>query len=62
MPIKIFSAPGDHRDDFQNVEKQVNEWSERTQPNIIDLHCCVNQMPEKRDLGGYLLTVVVRYE
>lgn len=62
MALKIFAAPGDHRDDFEQVEKQYNEWAERTQANVTEMQCAVNAMPEKRDSGGYLLTLVVRYE
>ena len=63
MPIKIFSAPGDHRTNFQTVEEQFNEWKESTPPkNIIDIHCMVNDMPPKSNLGDFMLTMVVHYD
>ena len=62
MPIKIFAAPGDHRNDFEAVEKQVNEWIEENTADVRDIRCTVNAMPEKRGLGDFLLTVIVHYE
>lgn len=63
MPIKVFAVPGDHRDDFANVEQQVNEWCEKSQRKVVAMHCSVNEMPEKkRDIGAFMLTVIVHYE
>ncbi len=62
MPIKVFAAPGDHRNDFEAVENQVNEWIEQNKPDVRDIRCTVNAMPEKRDLGDYMLTVIVLYQ
>ncbi len=63
MAIKIFAAPGDHRDDFGSVEAQVNAWAEKTKANVVDMLCSVNEMPEKkRDLGSFMLTLIVHYE
>lgn len=62
MPIKIFAAPGDHRNDFEAVEIQVNEWIKQNKPDVRDIRCTVNAMPEKRNLGDFLLTVIVLYE
>ena len=62
MPIKIFVAPGDHRDDFNQVETQANEWIATHHPKIISTNIAVNEMPGKRDSKGYMLTLVIRYE
>ncbi|MBI4718211.1 MAG: hypothetical protein HY763_10430 [Planctomycetes bacterium] len=62
MPIKIFAAPGDHRDDFKKVEQQVNEWETASRARIVGMELAVNPMPEKRDAGHYLMTLAVRYE
>ncbi len=61
MPIKIFSAPGDHRDDFEAVENQVNEWMEATTPSVVDMHCNVTNRSDLRGTGSFILTVVVHY-
>ena len=62
MPIRIFAAPGDHRDDFKQVEQQVNTWMAETRPRIVSLHPMVNEMSDKRDHGKYMMTLVVHYE
>ena len=62
MPIKIFSAPGDHRDDFAQVETQVNEWEAQAKPHIIAMHCTMHEVHGKRDAGSFVLTMVVHYE
>ena len=62
MPIKIFSAPGDHRDDFVMVETQVNDWISEKNPKILELTPAVNQLQEKRDASAFMLTVVIHYE
>ncbi len=62
MPIKIFAASGDHRDDFKQVEQQVNTWIAETRPRIVSLHPMVNELPGKRDHGAYMMTLVAHYE
>ncbi len=62
MPIKIFSAPGDHRDDFTHVETQFNEWEAEKQPNIVSLHTTADPLPTQRDVGSFMLTLVVYYQ
>ncbi|MHC5109166.1 MAG: hypothetical protein ACYTHJ_04730 [Planctomycetota bacterium] len=62
MPIKIISAPGDHRDDFQHVEAQFNDWESENNPKIIDWNACVESLPTQRDLGSFMLTLVIRYD
>ena len=62
MPIKIFSAPGDHLDDYAHVENQSNEWIEATKPDIKAINTTVNQLPTKRDTGQFMLTLVIHYE
>jgi hypothetical protein len=62
MPIKVFSAPGDHRTDFRAVEDQFNQWQSERQPKIVALHCAVNNTIERKDLGTYILTIVAHYE
>ena len=62
MPVKIFSVPGDHRDDFAVLESQMNDWIAESQPKIINMHCVTNTLPQKRDVGLFVLTVLVHYE
>ena len=63
MPIKIIAAPGDHRNDFEQVEQQANEWIERTQPRIVNMSVAINQMPGvPRESGNFMMTLVVHYE
>jgi hypothetical protein len=62
MPIKVFSAPGDHRDDCRLIENQVNEWMEAAQPTVVDMHCCVSARSERRGVRSFVLTIVVHYE
>jgi len=61
MPIKIFSTPGDHRDDFVHLETQFNEWETETQPTVISMHTTANKLPTQRDVGSFMLTLVVHY-
>lgn len=61
MKIKIFCAPGDHRDGFRQVEDQTNAWLAETKPKVIAMHTDVTSATHKKDLG-YLLTLVVQYE
>ena len=62
MPIKIFSAPGDHRDDFAHVETQANEWIAAERPRIVHTAIAVNEMPGKRESGQFILTLVIHYD
>lgn len=62
MPIKIFAAPGDHRNDFTSVEKQVNAWIAQTDPRVLAIQSMVNAMPAQQTLGDFMLTVVVHFE
>jgi len=62
MPIKIFAAPGDHRDDFQSLERQVNDWIAQSRPRIVDMRTTVNPLAEKRENSGFMMTLVVHYE
>jgi len=62
MPIKIFAAPGDHRDDFGQVETQANEWIAAQHPKIVNTNIAVNDMPGKRESKSYILTLVIHYE
>ena len=62
MPIKIFSAPGDHRDDFKQVEEQVNTWIAESSPRVISVNPTVNNLQQKREHGNYMLTLVVHYD
>lgn len=61
MPIKIFSAPGDFRDDFAKVEEQFNEWEKEAGPKITDIRTTVNTIAG-RENNAYVLTLVVHYE
>jgi len=62
MPIKIFAAPGDHRDDFRQVETQANEWIAAAAPRIVNTNIAVREMPGKRESGQFMLTLVLHYE
>ncbi len=62
MPVKIFAAPGDHRNDFEQIEVQTNEWLERDQPKVISMHMTVNQLPTTRDHGSFMMTLLVHHE
>ncbi len=62
MPIKIFSAPGDHRDDFEQIELQYNAWEAEHKPRVLEIQSCVEKVHTQRDLGSFMLTLVVRYE
>lgn len=61
MQFKILAAPGDHRDDFESLEKQLNEWSRSTDPQIISLQTQVTAMTDAKNIGRYLMTVLVAY-
>ncbi len=62
MPIKIFAAPGDYRDDFAHVEEQANAWIAEKQPKVLGMNASVACLPVKRDSGQFMLTLVVHYE
>ena len=62
MPIKIFAAPGDQRDDFAHVEEQANTWIEQNRPHIISVNTTVNDMPTKREAGAFMMSLVIHYE
>ena len=61
MKIKIFCAPGDHRDDFRQVEDQTNTWLAETKPKVLGMHCDVTPATQRKDLA-YILTLLVQYE
>jgi len=62
MPIKIFSAPGDHRDNFEVVETQINDWIESAKPSVRDMQLDVTPLPERRDSKTFMMTIVLRYD
>ena len=62
MPIKIFAAPGDTRDDFAHIEEQVNRWIDQAHPRIISMNTTVNDMPGKRDTGMFMMSLVILYD
>lgn len=62
MPIKIFSAPGDHRDDFVIVEDQVNAWLHENEARLQDLKMDITPLPQARDNQSYMMTILVRYD
>ena len=62
MPIKIFAAPGDHRDDFESLEQQLNAWIKEADARIVSLHAMVNEVSGKREHGGFMMTVLVHYD
>ena len=61
MRFKVFCAPGDHRDDFEVVESQLNAWSAEENPEVIDVRASVTPMADPQNKGRYLLTVLVTY-
>ena len=61
MQFKIIAAPGDHRDDFEAAEKQLNEWSASANPRIVSVHVQVTTMIDTKNAGRYLMTIVVAY-
>ncbi len=62
MRIKVFCAPGNHRDDFIAVEEQVNSWLASEQPNDVRINAAVNEMGRDAAQGNFMLTIVVQYE
>ena len=62
MPIKIFAAPGDHKNDFESVEEQVNAWIARNAHRVVSIQSHVNAMPSQHRVGDFIMTVVVHYE
>jgi hypothetical protein len=62
MRIKIFSAPGDQRDDFEAVEAQVNEWLTAAAPAVEQMHVNVLPFQDRRDSKQFMMTVLVLYQ
>ncbi|MCO6438116.1 MAG: hypothetical protein J5J06_13565 [Phycisphaerae bacterium] len=62
MPLHVISAPGDHRDDFDQVVGQFNEWERQAKPRILTIKHSVTPLSEARESGKYMLTVVIHYE
>ena len=62
MPIKIFATPGDHRNDFEQIESQANAWIEQNHPKIISMHTTVNKLPTTRETSQFMMTLLVHYD
>jgi|GEM_PF-1812846 len=62
MPIKIFAAPGDHRNDFEQVEKQANEWMTASKPSVRAMDTTVNPMPSARESNHFMMTLTFLYD
>lgn len=62
MPIKVFAAPGDQRNDFEQIEKQANEWMASAKPTIQAMQTTVNQMPSARESNQFMMTLVLLYD
>lgn len=62
MPIKIFAAPGDHRNDFEQVEIQANEWMASAKPNIQAMQTTVNSKPNAKESNFFMMTMVFLYD
>ncbi len=62
MPIKVFSAPGDHRDDFEVVEDQVNAWLHENEARLQDMMMDITPLPQSRDSKSFMMTIVIRYD
>ena len=62
MPIKIFAAPGDHRNDFEQVEMQSNEWMAASNPAVRAMTTTVNQMPSARESNHFMMTLTILYD
>ena len=61
VQFKILAAPGDHRDDFESLQKQLNEWSASANPQIVSVQVQVTGMTDAKNVGRYLMTVLVAY-
>ncbi|MHC4092694.1 MAG: hypothetical protein ACYSVY_20875 [Planctomycetota bacterium] len=61
MRFKIFCVPGDHRDDFEVLENQLNEWAAEAKPKIVNLDSTVTAMTDPKNLGRYIMSVLVAY-
>ena len=62
MPIKVFAEPGHGREEFEAVERQVNEWERASKARIIGVHSTVNDIPATlHDSGSLPRTVIVPY-
>ncbi len=62
MQFKIIAAPGDQRDDFEALESQLNEWSASANPQVISVHTQVTAMNDPKNIGRYVMTVLVTYD
>lgn len=62
MPIKIFAAPGDHRNNFESLEDQVNQWMATKGPKVLSMHSSVTEMKDRKDIGSFMLTMVIHYD
>ena len=62
MKFKIFCVPGDHRDDFSILETQLNDWAAAAQPKIAEMQMNVTPMTDPKNVGRYLMSVLVSYE
>ena len=62
MRFKIFCVPGDHRDDFGVLENQLNDWAEKTKPKIVTLNSDVTAMSDTKNVGRYIMSVLVAYQ
>ncbi len=60
--FKIFCVPGDHRDDFESLESQLNEWSESAHPEILQVQMNVTPMTDPKNIGRYLMSALVSYK
>ncbi len=60
--FKIFCVPGDHRDDFESLERQLNEWSESASPEILHIQTNVTAMTDIKNSGRYLMSALVAYK
>ncbi len=62
MKFKIFSAPGDHRDDFVEIERQLNQWASTELADVLHIQMDVHELAETKTTGRYLMTVLVGYQ
>ncbi len=62
MRFKIFCVPGDHRDDFEVLEGQLNEWADQEKPTLLFCNSGVTPMSDPKNVGRYLMSVLVAYQ
>jgi len=60
--FKVFCAPGDHRDDFEFLEQQLNEWSESVNPDILHIQTNVTAMTDVKSSGRYIMSALIAYK